>query len=237
MELDDFYCGEGDHVRFTRQQASAFAKGVAGDFNPIHDVDNKRFCVPGDLLFSVALQRYGLSQQMRVVFSGMVGDGVTLDFPATAAPAIEVLDAHGKTCLSLKRSGRTTTDLATICAIIHCYVQFSGQAFPHILVPLMAKHQLMINPDRPLIIYESMSIELQHFEFDAPRLELTDARLDTRGKRGKAHLRFEVKSGGEVIGHGAKSMVLSGLRPFRADEINVLVNHYVARKNRFAAGA
>jgi hypothetical protein len=176
MRLDDYYCSEGERVRFTRQQASAFAKGVAGDFNPIHDVDNKRFCVPGDLLFSVALQRYGLSQQMQVVFSGMVGDGVTLDFPAIAAPAIEVHDAHGRSCLSLNRSGRTTADLATICAIIHCYVRFSGQAFPHILVPLMAEHQLMINPERPLIIYESMSIELQHFDFENPRLELLDAR-------------------------------------------------------------
>ncbi len=237
MQLDDFYCGEGGHVRFTRQQASAFAKGVAGDFNPIHDVDNKRFCVPGDLLFSVALQRYGLSQQMQVVFSGMVGDGVTLDFSATTAPVIEVQDTHGRNFLSLTRSGRTTTDLATICAIIHCYVQFSGQAFPHILVPLMAEHQLMVNPDRPLIIYESMSIELQHFDFETPRLELTDARLDAHGKRGEARLRFAVKSGDEVIGHGAKSMVLSGLRPFIADEIETLVNDYMARKNRFAVGA
>jgi hypothetical protein len=237
MRLDDYFCSEGDEVRFTRQQASAFAKGVAGDFNPIHDVDNKRFCVPGDLLFSVALQRYGLSQQMRVVFSGMVSDAATLNFPATAAPAIEVHDAHGRTCLSLQRSGRSTTDLATICAIIHCYVQFSGQAFPQILVPLMAEHQLMINPDRPLIVYESMSIELQHFDFDSPRLELTEARLDTRGKRGDAQLSFAVKSGDEVIGHGAKSMVLSGLRPFIAQEIDTLVSDYMARKNQFAAGA
>jgi hypothetical protein len=237
VRLDDFYCSEGGHVHFTRQQASAFAKGVAGDFNPIHDVNNKRFCVPGDLLFSVALQRYGLSQRMQVVFSGMVGDGVTLDFSATAAPTIEVQDTHGKNFLSLTRSGHTTTDLSTICAIIHCYVQFSGQAFPHILVPLMAEHQLMVNPDRPLIIYESMSIELQHFDFEAPRLELTDARLDAHGKRGDAHLRFEVKSGEEVIGHGEKSMVLSGLRPFIADEIDNLVNDYMARKNRFAVGA
>jgi hypothetical protein len=148
-----------------------------------------------------------------------------------------VHDTHGRTCLSLKRAGPTTTDLATICAIIHCYVRFSGQAFPHILVPLMSEHQLMVNPDRPLIIYESMSIELQHFDFENPRLELTDARLDSHGKRGDAHLRFAVKSGDEVVGHGAKSMVLSGLRPFIAEEINALVSDYMARKNRFAADA
>ncbi len=36
---------------------------VVDDFNPIHDEDNKRFCVPGDLLFSVLLANVGLSQK------------------------------------------------------------------------------------------------------------------------------------------------------------------------------
>lgn len=237
MQLEDYYFNEGNRIRFTRQQASDFAKGVAGDFNPIHNVDAKRFCVPGDLLFSVALQRYGLSEKMRVVFSGMVGDGVTLEFPDTAEPAVSVCDSHGKTCLSLQRSGAVTTDPGIVCGIIHCYVQFSGQAFPHILVPLMAGHGLMVNPERPLIIYESMSIELDRLSFETPRLELTDSRLDIQGKRGDAHLVFAVKSGDEVIGHGAKSMVLSGLRPFVTDEIETLVNDYMMRKNNFMAGA
>lgn len=237
MRLEDYYNSEGTGVRFTRRQASDFAKGVAGDFNPIHNVDAKRFCVPGDLLFSLALQRYGLSETMRVVFSGMVGDGVTLDFPETADASVSVCDSHGKTCLNLQRSGATTTDPDTVCGIIECYVQFSGQAFPHILVPLMAEHGLMINPERPLIIYESMSIELDSLSFDMPRLELTDACLDIQGKRGDAHLQFAVKSGDRVMGHGAKSMVLSGLRPFVPDEIESLVNDYMTRKNSFMAGA
>jgi hypothetical protein len=237
MQLEDFYSSEGTGVRFTRQQASDFAKAVAGDFNPIHNVDAKRFCVPGDLLFSVALQHYGLSENMRVVFSGMVGDGVTLDFPETADASVSVCDSHGRACLSLQRSGATTTDPGRVCDIIHCYVQFSGQAFPHILVPLMAEHGLMVNPERPLIIYESMSIELDSLDFDKPRLELSDARLDIQGKRGDAHLRFAVKCGDRVMGHGAKSMVLSGLRPFRPDEIETLVNDYMKRKNSFMAGA
>jgi Protein of unknown function (DUF3581) len=237
MQLEDYYDSHGNGIRFTRQQASDFAKGVAGDFNPIHNVDAKRFCVPGDLLFSVALQRYGLSQKMRVVFSGMVGDGVTLDFPETADSSVSVRDSHGKTCLNLQRSGPVSTDPGTVCGIIHCYVQFSGQAFPHILVPLMAEHGLMVNPERPLIIYESMAIELDSLSFDSPRLELTDARLDIQGKRGDAHLRFAVKSGEHTIGRGAKSMVLSGLRPFVSEEIDMLVNDYMTRKNNFGAGS
>ncbi len=237
MRLEDYYDLEGTRIRFSRQQASDFAKAIAGDFNPIHNVDAKRFCVPGDLLFSVALQRYGLSHKMHVSFAGMVGDGVTLDFPHSDNASLSVCDSHGKACLNLKRSGPNTTDPAVVRGITQCYVQFSGQAFPHILVPLMSEHGLMVNPERPLIIYESMSIELDSLSFRSPRLELTDARLEILGKRGDTRLQFAVKSEDRVIGRGAKTMLLSGLRPFVPEEIETLVNDYMARKNGFMAGA
>ena len=60
MNLEKYYNLEGSKLSFTRQQASDFAKSVAGDFNSIHDVESKRFCVPGDLLFSVIIHHYGL---------------------------------------------------------------------------------------------------------------------------------------------------------------------------------
>ena len=52
MLLEKYVQGNGEYFSFTRKQASDFAKQVASDFNPIHDEDAKRFCVPGDLLFS-----------------------------------------------------------------------------------------------------------------------------------------------------------------------------------------
>ena len=58
MQLDEYYSDGNGHIAISREQASDFAKGVAGDFNPIHDVDAKRFCVPGDLLFSLALHTW-----------------------------------------------------------------------------------------------------------------------------------------------------------------------------------
>ena len=48
MNLEKFYSLEGSRLSFTRQQASDFAKSVAGDFNTLHDIDSKRFCVPGE---------------------------------------------------------------------------------------------------------------------------------------------------------------------------------------------
>ena len=81
MFLEKFCTRSNGKVSFTRHQASSFAKQIANDFNPLHDEDAKRFCVPGDLLFSLALAKSGLSQQMTFTFSGMVSDGIELTFP------------------------------------------------------------------------------------------------------------------------------------------------------------
>ncbi len=235
MKLDNYYSQDNNNIVFTRQQASDFAKGVAGDFNPIHDTDAKRFCVPGDLLFSLSLQRYGLSQRMRVQFSGMVPDGTSLVFPDSDAPQLDITDAAGKPYLTLERSGDTSHDAERINALTRCYVQFSGHTFPHILVPLMAEHQLMINPDRPLVIYESMSISMDTLDFETMelQLELQNAELNIEGKRGDARLKFSVKSGGTDIGHGDKTMLLSGLRPFDQEKIDTLVADYMACKQGY----
>ncbi len=37
---------------------------------------------------------------------------------------------------------------------------FSGHTFPDILVKLMADNSVMINPARPMVMYQSMSIDL-----------------------------------------------------------------------------
>ena len=62
--LSPYYCEDSEKVFFSREQGSNFAKKMANDYNPLHDVDSKRFCVPGDLLFSLVLKKYGLSNKM-----------------------------------------------------------------------------------------------------------------------------------------------------------------------------
>ena len=76
------YCPiDNEQISFTRQQGSDFAKKVADDFNPLHNIEAKRFCVPGDLLFSVIIAKSGLNKEMSFNFSGMVNDGIALTFP------------------------------------------------------------------------------------------------------------------------------------------------------------
>lgn len=232
MQLQDYFSHDGNKVRFSRQQASDFAKNIAGDFNPIHNPDAKRFCVPGDLLFAVALHRYGLSQKMRFVFSGMVTDEAVI-FPEAASGNVTISDDNGRQYLTIERSGENSHNPTLINELTRNYVAFSGQTFPHILVPLMEKNGVMINPERPLVIYESMVIDMERLDASAPTLELANSHLDVDGKRGNATLEFNLIADGQIIGRGAKSMVLSGLREFDAAQVNALVDEYATWKSNY----
>jgi hypothetical protein len=234
MLLQEYYHEHNEGIHFSRQQASRFAKEVAGDFNPIHDPEAKRFCVPGDLLFALVMSKYGLSQRMRFVFSELVSDAVQLRLPDSTARQIDIIGDDGKKYLTLHREGDTSDDQQLIDDLTCSYVRFSGQTFPHVLVPLMSEKQVMINPDRPLVIYESMTISLERLDISAPQLELTGSELEVKGKRGTVRLAFQLQTSDEIVGTGEKNMILSGLRPFDAQKVDTLVAGYNTRKHSYA---
>ena len=233
MFLNNYYQQQDQTIQVSRQQASDFAKSIAGDFNPIHDVDAKRFCVPGDLLFALVLNKYGVSQHMHFTFSGMVGDGVELIFPEMSDDEIFIKDVADKTYLSIEHSGENNANPDLSDNLSRRYVEFSGQTFPHILVPLMAEHNVMVNPARPLVIYESMTINIDQLDISEPELELTDSTLNVEGKRGSVSLKFSVSENGIIVGSGEKTMVMSGLREFDQSAIDQLVDDYAVRKQSY----
>jgi len=235
MFLKPFYSDDAGDIRITPQQASRFAKEVAGDFNPIHDPDAKRFCVPGDLLFSLVLERYGISQRMCFDFSGMVGRGVTLRLPESDAGKLEIGDDLGKRYLQVTREGEIRRDRTLTEALTRSYVAFSGHNFPDILVDLMAEHQVMINPDRPLVIYDTMSFELETLNFSDPVLELSNSELLVIGKRGEARLSFDINAAEGLVGSGFKKLLLSGLREYEHDRVAGLRDEYLARRAAYQA--
>ncbi len=233
MFLNPYFSSQESQFRFTRRQASHFAKKIAGDYNPIHDEDNKRFCVPGDLLFAVLLKQEGISQKMRFDFSGMVSDDVLLHIEQRSDEESAVVNDAGKEFLHLNRSGETTHNDEFIEHVVTNYVQFSGKNFPHILVPLMKEKQMMINCQRPLVIYESMEVEFERLDLIHPEIEYTGATFDVEGKRGLVTLNFTFKEDGIVIGKGVKRMVASGLKPYNQDDIDDLVTRFNTLKKEF----
>jgi len=234
MNIEEYYNLEDSKLSFTRQQASDFAKSVAGDFNPLHNVDAKLFCVPGDLLFSVIIHHYGLRQTMGFSFSGMVNDTVTLHLPRVQAREISIYDDNNKKYLDISSNGDTSQDRHLIDSLIRNYVEFSGHSFPHVLVPLMKANNVMVNTNRPLVIYDHMRIVLDTLDIDeVSSLSLADSQFRIYGKRGDVALNFDLNCNGEKIGMGQKKMVLSGLREFDQSKIDELVSADNQRKDNY----
>lgn len=233
MNIEKYYHLDNSKLSFTRQQASDFAKTEAGDFNPIHDVDSKRFCVPGDLLFSVIIRHYGLRQVMGFSFSGMVNDEITLYLPKVQAREISIYDDANKKYLDISSNGKTSRDNKLIDSLTSSYVEFSGLTFPHVLVPLMKANNVMVNPDRPLVIYDHMRITLDTLDVDEVSLSLTDSEFRLYGKRGDVALNFQLNCNGETVGKGQKKMVLSGLREFEQSKIDELIRVYSNNKDNY----
>lgn len=233
MFLQEYYSGPNEQTEITAEQGSLFAKEIAKDFNPLHDVDAKRFCVPGDLLFAIVLDKYGLSKKMNFTFTGMLGHGVTLDFPQTEEQQFDVNGSNNKTILKVERSGEQSKEEGLLETLIKDYVAFSGHNFPYVLVPLMAKQNVMINLSRPLVMYDSMSLEFETLDFSNPKVEMLEPELTVNGKRGDAYLRFQIKSDDKVVGTGFKKIVISGMREYEEGPMQDFVDNYLARKESY----
>jgi hypothetical protein len=235
MNIENYYKIDGTKLSFDREQASVFAKTVAGDFNQLHDADSQRFCVPGDLLFAVIVHHYGLRQNMGFSFSGMVSDDDTLILPEVKAREISIYDQKDKKYLDISSDGETTHNPQLIESLTRSCVEFSGHTFPHVLVPLMKENNIMINTERPLVIYDHMRIALDTIDLESVSLEHSNCEFRLYGKRGDVALNFNFFCNGEQVGKGQKKMLISGLREYNQEKIDQLVSSYTQRKDAYLA--
>src|SRR5690554_2355107 len=231
MFSEQFFSVQDGRIVITAPQASFFAKEVAGDFNPIHDPDARRFCVPGDLLLALVVSRFGLSENMTFRLRNLLGAEVPLEFrESDNGGTIEVVDEGGKVYLEVTRSGDITRDERVIEEFTRCYVAASGKNFPHTLKPLMEAHGVMFNPDRPVVMYESMSLQLNRLDNPEPELELSNADLEVAGKRGNVTLEYRLLSAGKPVGDVAKRLVLGGLRDYCPDTMAGIIEEFYRLK-------
>ena len=101
-------------------------------------------------------------------------------------------------------------------------------------MPLMQKHQVMFNPARPLVMYNSMSFELESLTVQhSLQVKLSDAFLEVNGKRADELLHFNIFDGDTCIGRGVKEAVISGLKPYEHETISAFSQAYEARRTAF----
>ena len=94
----------------------------------------------------------------------------------------------------------------------------------------MGKQDVMINPARPMVIYESMLINLDRLDITSPALQFAEPDFTYTGKRGKITLRFDLLEKGEKVGSGEKHMVVSGIREYCQATVDDLIAFYNQRK-------
>lgn len=232
MDIEEYFSEPNGNLCFSRDQGSRFAKSVAGDFNPLHDVDARNFCVPGDLLFAVLLTKYGVSRHMKFAFTDMLSEGVELVLPAPA-PELSIRDLKNREYLQVARAGAVSSDASLVQKLVRRYVEFSGRTFPHILEPLLASKNVMINPARPRLIYQSMSIAMDRLDCGDLELRAGRGHAQVNGRRGAVTLAFEFTEADTVIGRGCKCVLLGGLRPYDSAVMTRAIAEYEERRRAF----
>lgn len=240
MFLDDFYQARqtsdtSQAFRVQPDQASRFAKHIAADFNPLHNADSKRFCVPGDLMFAISLAQFGLAKTMAFKFVGMLTDDREFSFGPQANDHYAVQDQDGKILLTMQHHQLLSQRPEVITPFIQAYVAFSGESFPNLLVPIMAEHNIMINPERPMVMYESMAVRFTATPTQQTRLTFTGYDIEPNGKRAQVALKFAIHNEDGVIGNGHKTMLLSGLRAYDPQAMQEVCDRYAQVKKDYAA--
>ncbi len=233
MFVDEFYTEKDGRWIIRADQASRFAKEVAEDFNPIHDPDSRRFCVPGDLLFALVLGRIGLYQQMSFSFSTMVGNEVPLVLDSAQEGLFRIRDEMGKECLDVRFSGNATNDPEIVENFTRQYVAFSGRNFPHYLHPLFEEHGVMFHPQRPLVIYDRMDFDFTSVALKGTGLVFDGASMDVERRRAVVILKFKFTDETKTVGYGSKKMIVSGLRPYDATVMNGVVEEFCRLKDSY----
>jgi hypothetical protein len=84
-----------------------------------------------------------------------------------------------------------------------------------------------------MVMYESMTIDLDRLDFEAPALQIDHNELVTNGKRGEVKLAFNLLDSGAVVGRGNKRMILSGLREYDKAAMDATIASLNERKLAF----
>ncbi len=236
MSLDSysaFYTLQNNELTVPPEQASRFAKTVADDFNPIHDAGDRRFCVPGDLLFAVVLENVGLYQEMSFQFDArMTADTIGI-LRIDGADSGAIIDRRSdKPLVNFQHNSEKIESSVLVHNFIKNYVAFSGQNFPYLLDPVLKANDAMFNPKSPLVMYQSMEFSLIPKDESDISVIYTHADFEKQGKRGYVTLNFNFEQNTSNVGSGKKKLLISGLRPYDVTEMTAIIDNFLELKNQ-----
>lgn len=229
-----FYTLKKQELTVAPEQASRFAKNVAGDFNPIHDADDRRFCVPGDLLFAVILENVGLYQQMSFTFDARMTAETVGVLNSDGEQSGAIIDRRSeKPLVNFNYASKKIESKPLVHRFIKNYVAFSGQNFPYLLDPVLKSNDAMFNPKSPLVMYQSMDFTLNPKDESEIEVDYTHADFEAQGKRGYVTLNFDFMQKNSNIGQGKKQLLISGLRPYDEAAMQAIIESFLERKKQF----
>jgi hypothetical protein len=84
-----------------------------------------------------------------------------------------------------------------------------------------------------MVMYESMTIDLDRLDIHSPSLEVDHNEVVVKGKRGEAQVAFNLVDSGNVVGRGRKRMILSGLRQYEQQVMDAVTADLNQRKLNF----
>ena len=91
----------------------------------------------------------------------------------------------------------------------------------------------MFNINRPLVIYESMTLSFDHLDFQQASVEMLEPKMEVNGKRATAFLHFQIKADGDAVGTGVKKLALSVPSDYEAEPMQAFVDEFLARKSHY----
>ena len=97
----------------------------------------------------------------------------------------------------------------------------------------MAENSIMINPQRPRVVYDSMSLQFDTLDLVEPSVELAGTSFKAEGKRGDVQFELRLMDQGKQVGSGVKTLILSGLREYQQEAVDGMITGYQASKDSY----
>lgn len=214
MDISEYYdCIDGE-IHFNDLKASQFAKNVSNDQNPIHDHDNKNYCIPGDLIFSMCADVLGLGSETDLYLHHPIGKNSSILIKEAKDGFYLGRDQSGIKIFTYRKNGETT-DICDTGNFLNCFARVTETLFEDAIHPQLKQKGLMINPSSPSVVLTSISIRKSENSKPVHKIKPDESVATGNVKRAKVTAKYTMNDlYDNSIGEARKTLFISGLREY-----------------------